>query len=242
MVSWWTMLLEAKDIWKSYKEGVEQQELLVLRGLNIEVERGETLAITGASGSGKSTLLHILATLDKPDKGEIVFYNKNDRGSGENKLLLNRLSEAQQALFRNRNIGFVFQFHHLLPDFNVIENVALPKLIAGSPLLESINSAAQILAELDMLARKEYYPNQLSGGEQQRVAVARALINNPDIIFADEPTGNLDKRHSEELLNLLWSLNKEFDTTIFIVTHDENLAQKSEKVYQLSDGILKREK
>jgi len=242
MVSWWTMLLEAKDIWKSYKEGVEQQELLVLRGLNIEVERGETLAITGASGSGKSTLLHILATLDKPDKGEIVFYNKNDRGSGENKLLLNQLSDAQQALFRNRNIGFVFQFHHLLPDFNVIENVALPKLIAGSPLLESINSAAQILAELDMLARKDYYPNQLSGGEQQRVAVARALINNPDIIFADEPTGNLDKRHSEELLNLLWSLNKEFDTTIFIVTHDENLAQKSEKVYQLSDGILKREK
>jgi lipoprotein-releasing system ATP-binding protein len=236
------MLLEAKDIWKSYKEGVEQQELLVLRGLNIEVERGETLAITGASGSGKSTLLHILATLDKPDKGEIVFYNKNDRGSGENKLLLNQLSDAQQALFRNRNIGFVFQFHHLLPDFNVIENVALPKLIAGSPLLESINSAAQILAELDMLARKDYYPNQLSGGEQQRVAVARALINNPDIIFADEPTGNLDKRHSEELLNLLWSLNKEFDTTIFIVTHDENLAQKSEKVYQLSDGILKREK
>jgi lipoprotein-releasing system ATP-binding protein len=237
------MLLEAKNIWKSYKEGVEQRELLVLKGLYIEVEKGETLAITGASGSGKSTLLHILATLDKPDKGEIIFYdNKKSKESGENGLLLNQLSEVEQALFRNQNIGFVFQFHHLLSDFTVVENVALPKLIAGYPFSECVDSAEKILAELDMLARKDYYSNQLSGGEQQRVAVARALINNPDIIFADEPTGNLDKAHSEELLNLLWNLNEKFDTTIFIVTHDENLAQKNKKVYKLSDGVLTREK
>ncbi|MGC9337536.1 MAG: ABC transporter ATP-binding protein [Candidatus Cloacimonadia bacterium] len=237
------MLLEAKNIWKSYKEGVEQRELVVLKGLHIEVEKGETLAITGASGSGKSTLLHILATLDRPDRGEIIFYdNENSKQSGENRILLNHLSEIEQARFRNKKIGFVFQFHHLLPDFTVIENVALPKLIAGSSVTASMDSAEKILADLDILARKDYYPNQLSGGEQQRVAVARALINNPNIIFADEPTGNLDKTHSEELLNLLWSLNEKFDTTIFIVTHDENLAQQNKKVYHLSDGILEREK
>lgn len=237
------MLLEAKNIWKSYKEGVEQRELVVLKGLHIEVEKGETLAITGASGSGKSTLLHILATLDKPDRGEIIFYdNENSKQSGENRILLNHLSEIEQARFRNKKIGFVFQFHHLLPDFTVIENVALPKLIAGYSIAASMDSAEKILADLDILARKDYYPNQLSGGEQQRVAVARALINNPNIIFADEPTGNLDKEHSAELLHLLWSLNEKFDTTIFIVTHDENLAQQNKKVYHLSDGILEREK
>ena len=186
--------------------------------------------LVGNSGSGKSTLLHILGTLDKPDKGEIFFNGIN----------IVEFSEKKLSKFRNQNIGFVFQFHHLLPEFTALENVAMPRLINGEAYFESMKTAENLLSEMNLLERKNHYPNQLSGGEQQRVAVARALINNPEIILADEPTGNLDKNHSEQLIQILWQLNERFETSLLIVTHNENLAQKAEIVYKLENGNLTR--
>jgi lipoprotein-releasing system ATP-binding protein len=222
------MILQAKKISKSYFEGTVDKNLVVLRDLDFEMEKGKIVSITGISGSGKSTLLHILGTLDKPDKGEIFFNGMNIR----------EFSEKELSRFRNQNIGFVFQFHHLLPEFTAIENVAMPKLISGETYPASLQAAECLLSELDLLPRKNHYPNQLSGGEQQRVAVARALINNPDLILADEPTGNLDKSHSDELIELLWELNKKFSTSLLLVTHNKNLAYKAEVVYRLEMGKL----
>lgn len=223
------MILKAEKIYKSYFEGIKEKKLIVLNDLDFEMERGKIVSITGMSGSGKSTLLHILGTLDRPDKGKIYF-NGDDIG---------KLSDKELARFRNKNIGFVFQFHHLLPELTSVENVAMPMLIAGKSYIESLKYADLLLSKLDLTDRKEHYPNQLSGGEQQRVAVARALINNPELILADEPTGNLDKYHSEELLELLWELNEMFSTSLLLVTHNENLARKAEILYELSEGKLK---
>ena len=222
------MILQAQYITKSYYEGTEETRLIVLDDLDFSMKQGSIVSITGLSGSGKSTLLHILGTLDKPDSGNIIFKERDIRS----------FNESDLAHFRNMNVGFVFQFHHLLPEFTTIENVAMPKMISGKSYKDSIRASEELLKSLDLVERRYHYPHQLSGGEQQRVAVARALINNPDIILADEPTGNLDSIHSKELTDLLWSLNERFDTTLLLVTHNEELAKRADEVYNLIDGKL----
>ena len=200
----------------------------VLKGVDISIGKGEVVAIVGPSGSGKSTLLHILGTLDKADSGEVVM---NDTS-------IHSLNGKKLAAFRNRHIGFVFQFHHLLPEFTAIENVCIPGWLAGRGKAEVRREAQRLLAMLGLPHREDNKPNQLSGGEQQRVAVARALINRSDIIFADEPTGNLDSANARELHQLFFDLRKEFQQTFLIVTHNEELAQLSDRVLNMKDGII----
>lgn len=215
-------MLQAKDIHKYYGE------LWVLRGVDISIEKGEIVSIVGPSGSGKSTFLHIMGTLDKPSKGEVVINNKP----------VNFLNDKEVAAFRNRHIGFVFQFHHLLPEFTAIENVSIPGWMAGRKKKEVLDRAATLLETLGLGHRLENKPSALSGGEQQRVAVARALINNPDIIFADEPTGNLDSANAKELHELFFDLRQKFGQTFLIVTHNEDLAQMSDRVLHMKDGKM----
>ena len=200
----------------------------MLRGVNLEINKGEVVAIVGPSGCGKSTLLHILGTLDKPDMGEIVI---NKTGLGE-------LSGNKLAAFRNKHIGFVFQFHHLLPEFTALENICIPGWLAGKGKKEVRDKAKHLLDMLGLIARMENKPNQMSGGEQQRVAVARALINNPDIVFADEPTGNLDSANAKELHQLFFDLRKQFNQTFLIVTHNEELSQLSDRTLHMKDGRI----
>ena len=188
---------------------------------------GEMVGVVGASGVGKSTLLHILGTLDRPDKGKVNL-NSTDIFS---------LDDRQLASFRNKTIGFVFQFHHLLPEFTALENVMMPQLIAGEKEEKIKDKARNILNELGLLPRADHRPGELSGGEQQRVAVARALINDPLVVIADEPSGNLDKKNKEELHELLSDLNKNKNQTFIIATHNEELAKKANRVYRLKDGI-----
>jgi lipoprotein-releasing system ATP-binding protein len=215
-------MLTATNIVKNY--GI----LPVLKGVDIKIAKGEIVSIVGSSGAGKSTLLHILGTLDKADKGTITL--------GEQKI--DDLSGRKLAAFRNKNIGFVFQFHHLLPEFTALENVCIPAWIAGTKKKEVIARATQLLTTLGLKGRLENKPQQLSGGEQQRVAVARALINNPSIIMADEPTGNLDSANAKELHQLFIDLRNQFDQTFLIVTHNEELAQMSDRILQMKDGII----
>ena len=200
----------------------------VLRGVAFEIKKGEVVSIVGPSGSGKSTLLHILGTLDKADSGEVNMNNTN----------LNGLSGKKLAAFRNKHIGFVFQFHHLLPEFSALENVCIPGWLAGRKKNEVIAEAEKLLAILGLSHRLNNRPNQLSGGEQQRVAVARALINKPDIVMADEPTGNLDSANAKELHQLFFDLRKQFNQTFLIVTHNEELAQLSDRVLHMKDGKI----
>ena len=215
-------MLTAEGIYKSYGQ------LEVIRGVGVHIQQGEIVSIVGPSGSGKSTLLHILGTLDRPDKGNIMLDNKN----------LVDMSPKSLAAFRNRNIGFVFQFHHLLPEFSALENVCVPGWIAGRPKKEVTEKAIELLSLLGLGNRHENKPQQLSGGEQQRVAVARALINQPKIIFADEPTGNLDSANAKELHDLFFDLRKKFNQTFLIVTHNEELAQMSDRILHMKDGKL----
>jgi lipoprotein-releasing system ATP-binding protein len=215
-------MLSGKNIYKRYGP-VE-----VLKGVNIDIQKGEVVAIAGPSGSGKSTLLHILGTLDKADMGIISM----------NGTMLNTLEGKKLAAFRNRHIGFVFQFHHLLPEFSALENVCIPGWLAGRKKKEVEDRAKALLNLLGLSQRLENKPNQLSGGEQQRVAVARALINNPDIIFADEPTGNLDSANAKELHQLFFDLRKKFNQTFLIVTHNEELATLSDRVLHMKDGKI----
>ena len=215
-------MLTGKNIYKRYGS------LEVLRGVNLEISKGEVVAIVGPSGCGKSTLLHILGSLDKADMGEIVINNTG----------LSLLSGNKLAAFRNRHIGFVFQFHHLLPEFTALENVCIPGWLAGRNKNEVKEKAERLLKILGLLNRNENKPNQLSGGEQQRVAVARALINNPDIVFADEPTGNLDSANAQELHELFFDLRKQFNQTFLIVTHNEELSQLSDRVLHMKDGLI----
>jgi lipoprotein-releasing system ATP-binding protein len=215
-------MLSAKNIYKKY--GVVE----VLRGVAFEINKGEVVSIVGPSGSGKSTLLHILGTLDRADTGSISMNNTS----------LNELSGKKLAAFRNKHIGFVFQFHHLLPEFSAIENVCIPGWIAGRKKNEVIAEAEKLLAMLGLSHRLNNKPNQLSGGEQQRVAVARALINKPDIVMADEPTGNLDSANAKELHQLFFDLRKQFNQTFLIVTHNEELARLSDRVLYMKDGII----
>ncbi len=215
-------MITGKNIYKRYG-AVE-----VLKGVDIDIQQGEIVSIVGPSGSGKSTLLHILGTLDKADKGTVTMHNT----------AINDLSGKKLAAFRNKHIGFVFQFHHLLPEFSAIENVSIPGWLAGRKKAEVKTEAERLLTMLGLSHRVENKPNQLSGGEQQRVAVARALINKPDIIFADEPTGNLDSANAKELHQLFFDLRKEFNQTFLIVTHNEELAQLSDRVLHMKDGII----
>lgn len=218
-------MITARNIHKHYGS-VE-----VLKSVDLNIQKGEVVAIAGPSGSGKSTLLHILGTLDRPDKGTVVM-NGQDLGG----LWGNKLSD-----FRNRHIGFVFQFHHLLPEFSAIENICIPGWLARRPRKQVKEEAAQLLELMGLSHRMENKPNQLSGGEQQRVAVARALINRPDIVFADEPTGNLDTAHARELHQLFFDLRKQFQQTFLIVTHNEELAGLSDRVLHMKDGQLGEE-
>lgn len=215
-------MLTATNIQKYYGQ------LWVLKGVDLEIKQGEIASIVGPSGSGKSTLLHILGTLDKPDKGEVVV-------GGER---LNFLNEKRMASFRNRHVGFVFQFHHLLPEFTALENVCIPGWMAGRSKKEVNDYALSLLQMLGLEKRIDNKPNQLSGGEQQRVAVARALINKPAIIFADEPTGNLDSANARELHQLFFTLRQQFNQTFLIVTHNEELAQMSDRLLHMKDGKI----
>jgi lipoprotein-releasing system ATP-binding protein len=216
------LLLTAEGITKAFGP------LQVLKGVNIQVQKGEIVSIVGPSGSGKSTLLHILGTLDSPDTGSIVIDNKP----------LQFMSARLLAAFRNQNIGFVFQFHHLLPEFTALENVCIPAWIAKKNKKETTGKAIQLLDLLGLSARKENKPGQLSGGEQQRVAVARALINNPKIVFADEPTGNLDSANAKDLHQLFFDLREQFSQTFLIVTHNEELAGMSDRTLHMKDGKM----
>ena len=215
-------MLKAQNITKKY------EQLAVLKGVSIEVKKAEIVSIVGSSGAGKSTLLHILGTLDQADSGSISINNQP----------IDQLKGRALAAFRNKHIGFVFQFHHLLPEFSALENVSIPGWIAGRNKKEVEADAIALLTKLGLGNRIEHKPQQLSGGEQQRVAVARALINKPVIIFADEPTGNLDSKNARELHELFVSLRNEFQQTFLIVTHNEELAGMSDRRLYMKDGLM----
>ena len=200
----------------------------VLRGIDLQVNRGEVVAIVGPSGAGKTTLLQIMGTLDRPDEGEVII-------DGEN---VSRLSATKIAHFRNKNIGFVFQFHQLLPEFTALENVMIPALIGGTSKKEARQRAQELLDFMGLADRAEHKPNQLSGGEKQRVAVARALVNHPAVVFADEPSGSLDTHNKEELHRLFFDLRDRMGQTFVIVTHDEALASQTDRTIHMLDGYI----
>lgn len=203
--------------------------LHVLKGIDLEISAGEIVSIVGASGAGKSTLLHVLGTLDQPSEGEIYYDNQ----------LINRLNEKELARFRNLNIGFVFQFHHLLPEFTALENVCIPAFIAGTPRNDAIRKATELLGYMNMQDRLSHKPSELSGGEQQRVAVARALINQPRVILADEPSGNLDSRSAHDLHQLFFKLREQLGQTFIIVTHNQEFANMADRKLTIVDGKIK---
>lgn len=215
-------MIKGTDIQKSY------DNLRVLKGVNIHVEKGEVVSIVGKSGAGKSTLLHILGTLDTPDSGELVINGTNT----------SKLKNKELAAFRNSEIGFVFQFHHLLPEFTALENVCIPAFIKKISEKQAKARAEELLTYLGLGERLKHRPNELSGGEQQRVAVARALMNNPAIVFADEPSGNLDSASSKELHDLIFQLRDDFKQTFVIVTHNEQLANMSDRKLTMLDGLI----
>ena len=215
-------MLAATGITKKYSN------LEVLRGVDIQIEKGEIVSIVGSSGAGKSTLLHILGTLDQPDAGNIQLNN----------IRFSSLNRNAMAAFRNTHIGFIFQFHHLLPEFTALENVCIPGWIAGKPRKEVEAAALKLLDTLGLSHRAQHKPGELSGGEQQRVAVARALINQPDIVMADEPTGNLDSKNAHDLHQLFVELRNRFQQTFLIVTHNEALAAMSDRVLHMKDGKM----
>lgn len=218
-------MIEIKNIVKSYGK------LKVLKGIDLTIKEKEIVTIVGASGAGKSTLLHILGTLDTPDEGELLYDSVN----------IARLSSNKLSEFRNNNIGFVFQFHHLLPEFTALENVCIPAWIKGTGKKEAELRAMELLTLLGLADRVSHKPNQLSGGEQQRVSVARALVNHPRVVLADEPSGNLDTRTKNELHQLFFTLREELGQTFVIVTHDTELARMSDRQIKLNDGMLMNE-
>jgi lipoprotein-releasing system ATP-binding protein len=215
-------MIIAREIHKSF------DSLEVLKGVSLEVSKGEIISIVGASGAGKSTLLHIIGTLDKANAGTVEI----------NGVAVQKLAEKKLAEFRNRHIGFVFQFHHLLPEFTALENICIPGFIRGQKKKETLKKASELLAFMGLLERADHKPSELSGGEQQRVAVARALINSPDVILADEPSGNLDSASAVELHNLFFRLRDTFSQTYVIVTHNIELANMADRKLTIRDGII----
>ena len=214
------MILKAKNIVKSYGE------LSILRGLDMSVDNAEIISIVGSSGAGKTTLLQILGTLDNPDNGVLEINGINPF----------QLSAKKLAHFRNQNLGFIFQFHQLLPEFSAMENISLPAMIGGKSKAESDKLALELMLRVGIETRKDHKPSELSGGEQQRVAVCRALINKPKVIFADEPSGNLDTKNAKELHELFFELRDEFKQTFVIVTHNEDLAKMADRTLSMQDG------
>jgi lipoprotein-releasing system ATP-binding protein len=217
-------LIQVQQLFKSYGNGAKRVE--VLKGLDLIFSRGEKAAIVGASGVGKTTLLHVLGTLDRPTSGKVLYEGKD----------IYTLNEKDLAFFRNREIGFVFQFHHLLPEFNALENTMMPCLIQGIPKREATSRAEAILTLVGLKERLSHKPGELSGGEQQRVAVARALVLEPKVLMADEPTGNLDTKTGESVFDLLQELNQIKGVTLIVVTHNLKLAEKLSRQIQLVDG------
>ena len=215
-------MIKASGILKSYGS------LEVLKDVSLEIKKGEIISIVGASGAGKTTLLHIIGTLDRPNKGLLMINNEN----------ISNLSDKKLAAFRNKNIGFVFQFHHLLPEFTAIENVCIPAFIAGTDKSLAEERAMELLTFLGLTDRINHKPSELSGGEQQRVAVARALINNPAVVLADEPSGNLDSNTAKDLHQLFFTLREKFNQTFVIVTHNEELANMADRKLVMKDGNL----
>jgi lipoprotein-releasing system ATP-binding protein len=225
------MILEAKDIKKSY-EIAGQKTTQVLKGVNLNINDGDFVALMGRSGAGKSTLLHILGSLDSCDSGDIILNVDGDIFD------YTKMNTYEFTMLRNKHIGFVFQFHHLLPEFSAIENVMMPALIAGESFSNAKDKAMRLLEKVGLVQQIEQKPSELSGGEQQRTAIARALINDPSIIFADEPTGNLDKFNSDSILELIKDLKEQFGKTFIIATHSPDVASIAERVLQMNDGKI----
>ncbi len=221
-----TAMIKVTDLKKSFQ--MNGYTLNVLKGITLDIARGEMIAIVGASGAGKSTLLHMLGTLDRPSSGNVLFDGQD----------VFTLSDDAQAEFRNKRIGFVFQFHHLLPEFTALENTFLPALIQNRPAEDAQKEAAQLLTDVGLGERLHHKPGELSGGEQQRVAVARALMQRPDLVLADEPTGNLDTHTGEALFGLLRKLNKARGTTFVIVTHNDRLSAQADRIIRMEDGQI----
>ncbi|WP_294564817.1 lipoprotein-releasing ABC transporter ATP-binding protein LolD [uncultured Succinatimonas sp.] len=220
------IILKVRNLTRTYVEN--KVSTAVLKGINLDIEAGKITAVTGKSGSGKSTLLHILGTLDKPTSGEIIFKGQD----------LTTLSNDAKAAFRNKNLGFIYQFHYLLGDFTALENVMLPSLIGGSSEKEAKEKALKILEQVGLKDRVDFHPGELSGGQRQRVAIARALCHDPDLILADEPTGNLDAANAASVFELFSSLVKEKKTTVIMVTHDETLATLCDRKVVIKDGVI----
>jgi lipoprotein-releasing system ATP-binding protein len=223
-----SLILEATDVFKSYPAQDNGNRLVVLDGVSFELPSHHISSIIGSSGSGKSTLLHILGGLDQADSGHVRVLDQT----------LTDLPDEQRARFRNQSIGFVFQFHHLLPEFTALENVAMPAYIQGIPKDEAEERALDLMSYFGVAGRKNHRPTQLSGGEQQRVSLARALINRPKIILADEPTGNLDADNTKKVLDLLFQLRDEYDVSMILVTHEKEIAERADRIYTLENGKL----
>ncbi|MBU4479138.1 MAG: ABC transporter ATP-binding protein [Candidatus Omnitrophica bacterium] len=219
-------MLEARHVHKYYN--TQQTKLHVLKGVSLKISKGEFVCILGASGAGKSTLLHLLGGLDRPTKGEVLLNGRN----------IYTIKDKERALVRNRLIGFVFQFYHLLPEFTALENIMLPGLVCGLPAAEAKKKAQNLLSQVGLEKRSTHRPSELSGGEQQRIAIARALVNEPEILLCDEPTGNLDSKTGEKICDLLSGVGKENNYTILIATHSERIAGISSRVLSIKDGQM----
>ena len=220
-------MLRAKNVEKIFHDGT-RVDLHVLNDINFSLDRAETSAIIGSSGSGKTTLLNILGGLDKPTSGHVLL----------NDVDVHELSEKERCTVRNEHFGFIYQFHHLLPEFTALENVAMPLLIKGDSVDQAKQKAEKVLGDVGLSQRLHHKPSELSGGERQRAAIARALIHKPDCILADEPTGNLDRKNAESAIDLIINLNKDYHTSLVIVTHDLKIAERMDTVYTLEDGVL----
>lgn len=218
-------VVQCNNLKKSYS-GVVSTD--ILKGINLNITAGEQVAILGQSGSGKSTLLHLIGMLDQPTSGEIEILGKSN----------SNLSDSEAALFRNQNLGFIYQFHHLLMEFSAVENVAMPLLINGTEKQEAESQAKKLLDLVGLSHRLDHLPSQMSGGERQRVAIARALVNKPKLVLADEPTGNLDKQNAQQVFDLFLKVNQELGTTLVVVTHDQGLAERFDRIIKLDDGLV----